>query len=302
MLVTFRHILLLAVIGLITASTASCTRHAAAPQPADEAASDTVAPCDTINYREYPGQISARQSVEVHARVEGFLDRVLVDEGEYVQKGQTMFVIDPTLYRAAVEKAVANLNRAMAAEEKAKRDVERVRPLFEQNAASHLELDNAEAAYQYAKAEVGMAQAELTQARITLGYTVVKSPITGYVTECHADVGSHVGPGGISQLATMVDNDSVRVDFTMPAVEYHNARGRLANLCSSDSVSTAVAYITLKLPDGADYPFRGDVDFKDYKVDPTTGVFNVRTMIPNPVHALSPGESVQVALYIEEVK
>ena len=105
-------------------------------------------------YGEYVGRIRAQQFVEVHARVEGFLESMLFSEGSYIRKGQTLFIIDPTRYKAIAEKAKAMLNKAEATQEKARRDLERIRPLYEQNAASRLDLDNAEAAYETATADV----------------------------------------------------------------------------------------------------------------------------------------------------
>lgn len=104
---------------------------------------------DTTNvniYGEYVGRIRAQQFVEVHARVEGYLEKMLFKEGSYIQKGQTLFIIDPRVYDAHVNKAKAQLNKAKAQAQKANRDLKRIRPLFEQNAASQLDLDNATAA------------------------------------------------------------------------------------------------------------------------------------------------------------
>ena len=94
------------------------------------------------------------------------------------------------------------------------------RPLYEQNAASQLDLDNAEAAYESAKAELSVAQADLTQADLTLSYTTVSSPISGYISERSADIGTLVGPSGKSLLATVVKSDTVLVDFSLTALDY----------------------------------------------------------------------------------
>ena len=255
---------------------------------------------DNINiYGEYVGRIRAQQFVEVHARVEGFLERMLFDEGTYIKKGQTLFIIDPSLYRANAEKAKAKLNKAMAAEQKAQRDLERIRPLYEQDAASRLDLDNAEAAYESAKADVIVSQAELTQAELTLGYTNVTSPISGYVSERSADIGSLVGPGGKSLLATVVNSDTVRIDFSMTALDYLRSKNRNVNLGQRDSSRSWDPYVTVTLADGSEYPFKGLVDFADPQVDPKTGTFSVRAEMPNPDHTLLPGEFTRVTLLMD---
>ena len=252
---------------------------------------------DVNIYGEFVGRIRAQQFVEVHARVEGFLESMQFAEGSYIRKGQTLFIIDPTRYKAIVEKAKAMLSKAEAAEEKARRDLERIRPLFEQNAASRLDLDNAEAAYETAKAEVGVRQAELTEAELTLSYTVVTSPISGYISERNADVGTLVGPGSKSLLATMVNSDTVRVDFSMTALDYLNSRNRDVSIGSTGNRWTQ--YVTVTLADGTQYPYRGLVDFADPTVDPKTGTFQVRAEMPNPDKALLPGEFTRVKLLMD---
>ena len=182
-----------------------------APLPVVEV--EKVDVSDVNIYGEYVGRIRAQQFVEVHARVEGYLQKMCFTEGTYVKAGQTLFVIDPQLYQAHVNKARAQLNKAEALARKTKHDLDRIRPLYEQNAASQLDLDNAVAAYEGAQAEVTVSRADLTQADLTLGYTRVTSPISGYISESYADIGTLVGPsGGKSLLATVVKSDTVRVD------------------------------------------------------------------------------------------
>lgn len=226
---------------------------------------------DVNIYGDYVGRIRAQQFVEIRARVEGYLEKMLFAEGTYIRKGQTLFVIDPRVYRARVDKAKAQLNKARAQALKAKRDLDRIRPLFEQSAASQLELDNATAAYESAVADVAVGEADLTQAQMTLGYTSVQSPISGYISERNADIGTLVGPSGKSLLATVVKSDTVRVDFSMTALDYLRSKARNVNLGHRDSTRKWDPYITVTLADGSEYPYRGLVDFADPQVDPQTG-------------------------------
>ena len=197
-----------------------------------------VEPVATQNveiYGEFVGRIRAQQFVEVRARVEGYLERMLFREGSYVKKGQTLFIIDPKIYRARVDKAKAQLNKDRALAQKAERDLKRIRPLYAQNAASQLDLDNATAAYESATANVLMSEADLMQAATALGYTTVQSPITGYISASNADIGTLVGPGGKSLLATIVKSDTVRVDFSMTGMDYLRSKERNVNLGQKDS-------------------------------------------------------------------
>lgn len=255
---------------------------------------------DNVNiYGEYVGRIRAQQFVEVHARVEGYLEQMLFAEGTHVNKGQTLFVIDPKLYRARANRARAQLNKARAQALKAERDLNRIRPLYEQNAASQLDLDNAIAAYESAAADVKVSEADLTQAEMTLGYTTVRSPISGYISERSADIGTLVGPGGQSLLATVVKSDTVRVDFSMTALDYLRSKARNVNLGHKDSTRKWDPYITVTLTDDSQYPFRGLVDFADPQVDPRTGTFSVRAEMPNPEHVLLPGQFTKVKLLLD---
>ena len=261
-----------------------------------------VEPAETDDielYGEYVGRIRAQQFVEIRARVEGFLEKMLFEEGTYVKKGQPLFIIDPKLYEARVNKAKAQLNKDKALELKADRDLKRIRPLYEQNAASQLDLDNAIASYESATASVAMSEADLTQAQMTLGYTSVQSPISGYISERNADIGTLVGPSGKSLLATVVKSDTVRVDFSMTGMDYLRSKERNVNLGQKDSTRRWNPYITVTLPDNSRYPLRGLVDFADPQVDPETGTFSVRAEMPNPDHILLPGQFTKVKLLLD---
>ena len=259
---------------------------------------EKVAVGDVNIYGEYVGRIRAQQFVEVHARVEGYLESMLFAEGSYISKGQTLFIIDPTRYQALVEKAKAMLNKAEAAMEKAKRELDLNRPLYEANAVSKLEFDNTVAAYETALAEAKVREAELTEAELTLSYTQVRSPISGYISERNADVGALVGPGNKSLLATVVKSDTVRVDFSMTALDYLNSLNRDVNIGTNDGRDW-VQFITVTLADGSVYPYKGIVDFADPTVDPKTGTFQVRAEMPNPDKALLPGEFTRVKLLMD---
>ena len=254
---------------------------------------------DVNIYGDYVGRIRAQQFVEIRARVEGYLEKMLFAEGTYIRKGQTLFVIDPRVYRARVDKAKAQLNKARAQALKAKRDLDRIRPLYQQSAASQLELDNAIASYESAAADVVVGEADLTQAQMTLGYTSVQSPIAGYISERNADIGTLVGPSGKSLLATVVKSDTVRVDFSMTALDYLRSKARNVNLGHRDSTRKWDPYITVTLADGSEYPYRGLVDFADPQVDPQTGTFSVRAEMANPDHILLPGQFTKVRLLLD---
>lgn len=264
-----------------------------------------VAPVGQENveiYGDYVGRIRAQLFVEIRARVEGFLERMHFEEGSYVDRNQVLFVINQDQYRAKADKAKAQLKKDEATALKAKRDLDRIRPLYEQNAASQLDLDNAIAAYETAEASVGMSKADLEQAEQELGYTIVRSPISGHISERLVDPGTLVGGGGKSLLATIVKSDTVLVDFSMTALDYLKSKERNVTLGQKDTTRTWKQTVTVTLPDNTVYEHKGLVDFAAPQVNPKTGTFQVRAELPNPEHVLLPGQftSVKVLLDVRE--
>lgn len=300
---TRRRTIVAAIILAVVAAVAVALYFILRPQPAPPAMPvvdvQKVRQADVNVYGEYVGRIRAQQFVEIRARVEGYLQQMFFEEGTDIKKGQTLFIIDPKVYRARAEKARAQLNKARAQALKAERDLARIRPLYEQNAASQLDLDNAVAAYESAKAEESVAQADLTQAELTLSYTTVSSPISGRISERSADIGTLVGPTGKSLLATVVKSDTVLVDFSMTALDYLTSKNRNVNLGQRDDSREWNPYITVTLADGSPYPYRGLVDFASPSVDPATGTFSVRAEMPNPNHVLLPGEFTRVRVLMD---
>ena len=262
----------------------------------------SVAPAqqqDVEIYGEYVGRIRAQQFVEVRARVEGFLEQMLFEEGTQVKRNQVLFIINQDQYQAKVDKARAQLKKDEATARKAERDLNRIRPLYEQRAASQFDLDNATAAYETAVASVGMSQADLDQAEQELSYTVVRSPITGQISERHVDLGTLVGTSGKSLLATIVKSDTVLVDFSMTALDYLKSKERNIIIGQKDSTRSWQPTVTITLPDNTVYPYKGLVDFAEPQVDPKTGTFSVRAEMSNPEHVLLPGQFTKVKLLLD---
>ena len=260
---------------------------------------DKPAKEDVQIFGEYVGRIRAASFVEVHARVEGFLEKMLFEEGKRVKQNDPLFKINPDRYRARVEKAKAQLKKSQAQAAKAKRDVERLKPLYEQHAASQLDLDNATAALEDAEANIAMSQADLDQAEMELSYTVVTSPLSGYISERFVDVGALVGPGVNSKLAAVVKSDTVLVDFKMTALDYLRAERRNVKFGERDTTRSWQPTVTVTLADNSEYPVKGIVDFADPLVDPQTGTFGVRAELANPNQKLLPGQFTKVKLLLD---
>ena len=260
---------------------------------------DKPAKEDVQIFGEYVGRIRAARFVEIHARVEGYLEKMLFVEGKEVKQNEPLFIINSALYKAKVEKAKAQLKKNEAQAAKAKRDVERLLPLYEQHAASQLDLDNALASLGDAEADIAMSKADLAQAEMELGYTTVRSPISGYISERHADIGTLVGPGSKSLLATVVASDTVLVDFSLTALDYLRSQQRNVRLGEQDATRSWQPSITVTLADNSVYPEKGLVDFAEPQVDPKTGTFGVRAELATPGRKLLPGQFTKVKLLLD---
>ena len=250
-------------------------------------------------YGDYVGLIKAASRVEINARVEGFLEKMTFEEGKRVRMNEPLFYINDDQYKARVEKAKAQLKKDEAQAAKAERDVQRLRPLYEQNAASQLDLDNAVAALDMARASVAMSKADLQQAELELSYTVVRSPLTGYISERYADIGSLVGKSNSTRLATVVKSDTVLVDFKLTALDYLRSQRRNVHLGELDTSRSWQPTVTVTLADDSEYPVKGIVDFADPLVDPKTGTFGVRAELSNPNQKLLPGQFTKVKLLLD---
>lgn len=250
-------------------------------------------------YGEYVGLIKAHRKVEIHARVEGFLEKMTFSEGKKVELNEPLFYINNQTYKARVEKADAQLKKDLAQEAKAKRDVERLSPLYQQNAVSQLDYDNAKAAYDMAKANVSMSKADLDQARLELSYTTVRSPLSGYISEKYVDIGSLVGKSGTSLLATVVKRDTVFVEFKLTSLDYLKSQRRNVHLGELDSTRSWQPTVEVTLADNSVYQNKGIVDFASPQVDPKTGTFGVRAELPNENQVLLPGQFTRVKLLLD---
>ena len=260
---------------------------------------DTVRTRNVEIYGEFPGKIRAQQFVEVRARVEGYLEDMMFAEGTYVKKDQVLFIIDPKQYKAQVDRAEALVTKNKAIALKAERDLARIRPLYEQKAASQLDLDNAIAAYESAKADVQVSEANLTEARLALSYTTVRSPISGYISERHVDIGTLVGPGAQSLLANVVKSDTVLVEFKMTDLDYQKSKARNVNLGQKDTSRHWDPFVTITMADKTQYKYKGLVDFADPLVDAKSGTFSVRAEMPHPDRELLPGQFTNVRVLLD---
>jgi membrane fusion protein (multidrug efflux system) len=258
---------------------------------------------DVTLHGNYVGHTQASKRVEINPRVDGFLEEISFVDGSVVSERDTLFRIDPAPYQAALDRVEATLSRRRAALAKAGRDVARIKPLFEEDAASQLDYDDAVAEVQQAEAVVQEALADLKNAELELDYTQIKAPISGLIGESKVDVGALIKASNATPLTTISQVDPIHVYFSMSALDYLNARRRVTTDYEeqkADREGKAVeGLVTISLPDDSIYRYRGAVGFTDPQVNPQTGTFAIRAVVPNPDRELLPGQYTRVKLPLE---
>ena len=241
---------------------------------------------------ELPGRSSAYLVAQVRARVDGIVLKREFKEGSDVKANQRLYQIDPAPYRAALDSAVAMLQKAQANLASATALAERYKILVRGNAVSKQELDNAVAAQGQAAADVASGKAAVETAKINLGYTDVVSPIAGRTGPSLVTQGAYVQASAATLLSTVQQTDPIYVDLNQSSVAGLQLRRDVASgklkLNGPDQ-----AKVTLTLEDGTQYPLAGTLEFTDITVDPGTGSVTVRAIFPNPQHLLLPGMFVR---------
>ncbi|MBG0511642.1 efflux RND transporter periplasmic adaptor subunit [Agrobacterium sp. MOPV5] len=242
---------------------------------------------------ELPGRIAATRISEVRARVSGILLERVFEQGALVKEGDVLYRIDPELFRVRVESADAALQKAEATLANARQQLTRQLTLRQRNIASGVEYDTAEVTVKQAEADVAAARAALKEAKINLGYTEVRAPISGVIGGALITEGALVTADGTQNLALIQQIDPVYADFTQPAAELLRLK-RAVERGELNSPAPGQVEVELLFDDGSSYEHRGRLLFSSASVDTTTGQVTLRGEFPNPKGDLLPGLYVRV--------
>ncbi len=243
---------------------------------------------------QYTGQIAGSREVEVRARVTGILQKRNYVEGSAVKQGQSLYVIDPIPFQSALARADADAAAAEARLAQAKKNALRLKPLFQANAVSQKEFDDATSAELIAEADVKSARARVADAKLNLDYTRVESPISGIASRSQASEGTLVsGPAVL--LTTVSQVDPAYVYFGVSETEHLKLR---AEAEAKRLVLPAGGRfdVSVKTSDGRSYARVGKLGFSDIRINTATGTSDSRAELPNPQGELRPGQFVQVTL------
>ena len=282
--------LLLAAAGVVFAVTRDEAADAAAPPPPAVSVAKVVAR-EFQPWDEFTGRVSAVETVELRPRVSGYIEQVAYEEGHEVRKGDLLFVIDQRRYRAAYDRAVAELERARSEARLAATELERAETLLASRAISREEFDARRAAHTQGDASVRAAAAAVESARLDLQFTEVRSPIDGRAGRALVTVGN-LAQADSTLLTTVVSLDPMYVYFEADEqtyLDYADAARRGEHRTTSSPVRVGLA-------NEAGYPHPGTVDFVDNQVDPRTGTIRARAVVPNADRSLTPGLFARVQL------
>jgi membrane fusion protein (multidrug efflux system) len=248
---------------------------------------------DTTNFFENIGQTRGAQDVEIRARVAGFLESVNFTEGTLVASNALLYTIDRRPFEAALAQAEGGLAQVEVAWQKARNDTNRLGPLWEKNAISRQQYDDALAAERAAAANVQATRAAAEAARIQLGYTEIRAPLEGLVGATEVKPGNLVGQGSTTLLTTLSSLDPIHVRFSVSEKVYLDWRRKHGG-SDEQSRKAADGAFELILADGSAHPQRGGVVFADRQVDPTTGTLLLEVAFPNPDRIVRPGQFARV--------
>ncbi|MEN7530202.1 efflux RND transporter periplasmic adaptor subunit [Cupriavidus sp. DL-D2] len=241
---------------------------------------------------EFVGETQSSQQVEIRARVNGFLEQRLYTEGALVKAGQVMFKMDAKPFQAALDAAQAELAQQQARLTTARANLARVRPLAARNALSQKDLDDATGQEQAAAAAVEAARANVTNAKLNLGYTTIASPVAGLSSYAKKQVGTYIDPSN-SLLTYVAKLDPIWINFSLSENEVLQNQAQTASgaLKMPDRGAMEVEIV---LADGSVYPQRGHIAFADASYSSDTGTYLVRAEMPNAEGRLRPGQFVRV--------
>ena len=285
------------ILALVLSSCADKNQTPAAPPPPVLPVA-AITSANTTTDAEYPASIQGTVDVEIRPQVSGNLEKVYVDEGAYVTKGQTLFKINERPFREQLNNALANLHAAEAALINANLEVDKLTPLVQNKVVSDYQLKTAKASQKIAAANIEQAKAMVGSARINLGYTTVTAPVSGYIGRLPKKQGSLVSATDVEPLTNLSDVHEVFAYFSLGETDFINFKAQYAGSTIGDKIKK-LPPVTLVLADNNAYPQTGKIDMVDGQFDKTTGAITVRATFPNANGILRSGNTGRIRLGVQ---
>ncbi len=246
---------------------------------------------EIVEWDEYTGRFDAVETVEIRARVSGYLTEVHFKDGQAVKQGDLLFVIDPRPFERALEQAQAELLQAQTKEQNSNLDVVRGKPLVERRIISEKTFDDRESLVREARAAVKVAEAKVKTAELELSFARMTSPISGRISRAMVTAGNWISAGsvaGTTLLTTIVSQDPIYIYFDVSENNYIKYK-RLAERGESSAAAELGAPVEIALPDERGFPHKARLDFLDNRLDQGTGTLRARAVMSNQSGLFSPG-------------
>jgi RND family efflux transporter MFP subunit len=281
---------------LVASAVAACgqgNRYAVPPPPMVSVATPVEQPVS--RYFESTGNAAAINTVDLVARVQGFVQEINYNDGEFVKKGTSLFVIEPEPYRLKVDAAKAAVVSAQATLTQNEAEYQRQADLLKRQVSAQVSYDQALAQRDTSRANLQSAQANERQAEINLSYTNVTAPFDGVVSARQVSIGQLVGATSTTVLSTIVQLDPIWVNFTASERDVLQARANLARTGRTTADLLGIP-VEIGLQTESGYPHKGKLDYVAPTVDPATGTLAVRAIVENSERVLLPGYFVRVRI------
>lgn len=257
----------------------------------------TIAQGNATTFQEYPVTVEGRVNVEIRPQVDGYLEKVFVDEGAFVKKGQPLFKIEDHRYREALNNTIGTLNAAEAAVLNAKLEVEKLTPLVDGKIVSDYQLKTAKASLKIAEANKRQAEAAVASAKINVGYTLITAPVDGYITRLPKKQGSLVSAADPIALTELSDIGEIHAYFSLGESDFLAFRERYEGNTLNEKIKN-LPPVALVLANNTIYETKGKIDMVDGQFDKTTGAIMLRASFPNKAGLLRSGNTGRVRLSI----
>lgn len=257
-----------------------------------------------VGYQTFPATIQGRVNNDVRAKIQGYITQVLVDEGQYVTKGQPLFRLETNILnenaaasKAGIGAAESNIAAAQAAVSAANVEVNKLKPLVQKNIISNVQLQTAQANLAQAQAQLKQAQAAKSQAvanykgvQANIEYSIIRAPISGVIGKLPLKAGSLVGPSDQMPLTTISDTSEIYAYFSMNEKEYFDFLEKSTGATMPEKIKN-LPMVELQLANGSLYPEKGRIEAITGQIDPSTGTIQFRVAFTNAQKLLSNGNS-----------
>ena len=287
--------------GLLLACSDAPKQQAAPPPP--EVSVMQPKQMEVQDEDDYVGRFAAINTVEVRARVSGYLEAVHFRDGSRVKQGDLLFTIDPRPFRNTLEQARANLAQALSNRDYAEQDFARAQQLVRDKTITEQTLDQRLQSLRNSRASVEANQALVKQAELDLQFTELRAPLDGRIGDRRVSVGNLVtggAAGGTTLLANIVTQNPIHFEFTIDESAYLRYKRMLGAPLETDANSTQILPVSLKLIDEKTFSHQGRLDFIDNSIDRSTGTMRVRAMFENKDNLFTPGMFARIKLPASE--